>query len=674
MSALSKLSTLKQLGPVLTRQNILALQTNYVHRRAVFYLINHTGRYYPVRSFETSAQTDAQSHKPAAPGSSSNSTLPQQQQQQPKEPKEPSKEPLLKRIKHEINHYVNGTKLLGYEIKVSTKLLIKFAQGYELTRREHNQLKRTMGDVFRLVPFSAFVIIPFAELLLPVALKIFPNLLPSTYESGKDKHLKRMKLLEIRRKTSEIIHETLEESSLLSYNSIESAEKKKAFLKFFQKVYTARQMAASKTDTSEGSLATTNNNNNTTTDDKIITFTHSEIQNIAKMFKNDTVLDNLSRSQLIAMAKFMSLRPFGTDNMLRQQIRFLLKGIMNDDKVIFYEGLDALSQEELYQACVSRGMKSYGLTTEELKDNMKIWLQLRLKDRIPSVLMILSSTVTYGGLEDSSKWMRDLHMRVVGNSNSNSEGNNQYERMLDLYYNGILHVLSTIPDPVYNIAKLDVSASAPESSKPSSTSKVEAEATTESVKALEAEVAPQTVVSAAAAAVAAAPATVKARVDSVGTTKVEPGVTDSMAQQTPTTTKQPVEQASQKEMEMEETAVTEKEKEKEEEKEGEGEEEEEAVLEESKIDENAFKLKALKEQEELIKKEQEEEAMRTKLAEMPVSDIISLDKDDTPTVLAKAEAEAEAALRAAEEEQERAKQQATEAVPKDKGELKKVKE
>ena len=666
MSALSKLSTLKQLGPVLTRQNILALQTNYVHRRAVFYLINHTGRYYPVRSFETSAQTDAQSHKPAAPGSSSNSTLPQQQQQQPKDPKEPSKEPLLKRIKHEINHYVNGTKLLGYEIKVSTKLLIKFAQGYELTRREHNQLKRTMGDVFRLVPFSAFVIIPFAELLLPVALKIFPNLLPSTYESGKDKHLKRMKLLEIRRKTSEIIHETLEESSLLSYNSIESAEKKKAFLKFFQKVYTARQMAASKTDTSEGSLATTTNNN-TTTDDKIITFTHSEIQNIAKMFKNDTVLDNLSRSQLIAMAKFMSLRPFGTDNMLRQQIRFLLKGIMNDDKVIFYEGLDALSQEELYQACVSRGMKSYGLTTEELKDNMKIWLQLRLKDRIPSVLMILSSTVTYGGLEDSSKWMQDLHMRVVGNGNS--EGNNQYERMLDLYYNGILYVLSTIPDPVYNIAKLDVSASAPESSTPSSSSKVEAEATTESVKALEAEVAPQTVVSAAAAAtVVAAPATVKAKVDSVGTTKVEPGVTDSRVQQTPTTTKQPVEQASQKEMEVEETAVTEKEKE------GEGEEEEEAALEESKIDENAFKLKALKEQEELIKKEQEEEAMRTKLAEMPVSDIISLDKDDTPTVLAKAEAEAEAALRAAEEEQERAKQQATEAVPKDKREPKKTEE
>lgn len=35
----------------------------------------------------------------------------------------------------------------------------------------------------RLVPFAVFVLVPFMELLLPVALKLFPNMLPSTYES-----------------------------------------------------------------------------------------------------------------------------------------------------------------------------------------------------------------------------------------------------------------------------------------------------------------------------------------------------------------------------------------------------------------------------------------------------------------------------------------------------------
>lgn len=35
----------------------------------------------------------------------------------------------------------------------------------------------------RLVPFAVFIVIPFMELLLPIALKLFPNMLPSTYES-----------------------------------------------------------------------------------------------------------------------------------------------------------------------------------------------------------------------------------------------------------------------------------------------------------------------------------------------------------------------------------------------------------------------------------------------------------------------------------------------------------
>jgi hypothetical protein len=43
-------------------------------------------------------------------------------------------------------------------------------------------LKRTTQDLLRLVPFSVFIIVPFMEFLLPVALKLFPNMLPSTFE------------------------------------------------------------------------------------------------------------------------------------------------------------------------------------------------------------------------------------------------------------------------------------------------------------------------------------------------------------------------------------------------------------------------------------------------------------------------------------------------------------
>ena len=54
-------------------------------------------------------------------------------------------------------------------------------------------MTRTTADVFRLVPMAVFVLVPFMELLLPIALKLFPNMLPSTFEDKlkKEEDLKR---------------------------------------------------------------------------------------------------------------------------------------------------------------------------------------------------------------------------------------------------------------------------------------------------------------------------------------------------------------------------------------------------------------------------------------------------------------------------------------------------
>lgn len=116
-----------------------------------------------------------------------------QHQPKPALPVKKEAEPKLSlwaKVKHEAQHYWDGTKLLGLEVKIAMRLVMKMSAGYELSRREKIQLKRTTQDMIRLVPFSAFVIVPFAELLLPIALKLFPNLLPSTYESKKDKQTK----------------------------------------------------------------------------------------------------------------------------------------------------------------------------------------------------------------------------------------------------------------------------------------------------------------------------------------------------------------------------------------------------------------------------------------------------------------------------------------------------
>ncbi|CEP60361.1 ribosome-binding protein MDM38 LALA0_S01e08966g [Lachancea lanzarotensis] len=463
-----------------------------------------------------------------------------------------SKEPLMQRIKHEIRHYVNGTKLLGYEIKISTKLLVKLVEGYELSRREKNQLKRTMGDVFRLVPFSAFLIVPFAELLLPVALKIFPNLLPSTYESGSAKQLKKQKLNDIREKTSNFLQETIEESSLISYNSIESVEKKKKFLNFFKKL-------------------------NSPKDGNENVFTHDEILAVAQMFKNDSVLDNLSRPQLVAIAKYMSLRPFGNDNMLRYQIRYNLKTIMEDDKIIDYEGAESLSNEELYQTCISRGIKTFGVKREDLIENMNMWLELRLRHKVPSVLLILSSAYTFGGLQQ-----QDINAH---STSAQKVDDTKFSELMDFYYDGILQVLSSIPDPVYNVAKLDVSESKEQK---------------QQIPAEEEKPAP----SAQKTAPTQSPEK-PAKVVSDSATTVPTG--DETAAEKVAAEKGPISKADEegKEKDVQE------------------EEEEESP---SRSDDNEFKLNVLKEQEALIKKE-EEEARKRSSSGQAIDDDIVLDED-----------------------------------------------
>lgn len=288
---------------------------------------------------------------------------------------------------------------MGYEIKVSTKLLLKLVSGYELSRREQAQLQRTLVDVARLVPFSLFVLVPFAELLLPIALKIFPNLLPSTYESKQDKVKKRAKLALARVSASDYIKKTMEELGGLRLSKKITPEEREAFVSFFHTV-------------SMGKIPS-----------------HEHLIKVARLFKNDQVLDNLSRPQLVAMSKYMSLRPFGTDLILRYQIRHRLLTIIKDDKAIDYEGVDLLTVPELQTACSQRGIKSIDVSPARMREDLETWLDLRLRQKIPSSLLILSSTYTYGEL---------------------SKG-------IETYYDALLAVLLSIPDEVYNVAKLELS-------------------------------------------------------------------------------------------------------------------------------------------------------------------------------------------------------------------------
>lgn len=75
-------------------------------------------------------------------------------------------------------------QLLAADLRTARQMLNRSLRGSSLTRRERKQLLRTTTDLFRLIPMSMFVIIPFMELALPFALKLFPNMLPSTFQDS----------------------------------------------------------------------------------------------------------------------------------------------------------------------------------------------------------------------------------------------------------------------------------------------------------------------------------------------------------------------------------------------------------------------------------------------------------------------------------------------------------
>lgn len=82
--------------------------------------------------------------------------------------KEQPKLSLWGKVKREAHHYWDGTKLLATEVRISTKLAVKMAAGYELSRRENRQLQRTVQEWKFLPCFQQISIIK--SLLLKLSL------------------------------------------------------------------------------------------------------------------------------------------------------------------------------------------------------------------------------------------------------------------------------------------------------------------------------------------------------------------------------------------------------------------------------------------------------------------------------------------------------------------------
>ncbi|VDK65651.1 unnamed protein product [Onchocerca ochengi] len=288
-------------------------------------------------------------------------------------------------FKEGCKHYYHGFRLLFLEMRLSTKYLWRFLRRKPLLRRERKQLVRTLSDVLRLIPFSAFLIVPFLEFTLPFFLKLFPNMLPSTFKDATKEEEKLRRKLKAKLETAKLLQAAMEEMALYKKKTAKDDDKTASvaveFAEFIKKVR------------SEGSYVT-----------------NKDLLKYIKLFEDELTLDNLPASTLRALCRLLNIQPFGSLEIIRFQLSLKLRALRADDQEIALEGgVDTLTVPELQAACRARGMRSLGMSEERLKEQfilqssdvtenydsfeLKQWLELSLNDKVPPSLLLLSRTI-----------------------------------------------------------------------------------------------------------------------------------------------------------------------------------------------------------------------------------------------------------------------------------------
>lgn len=296
------------------------------------------------------------------PTSTSSSQTPSPKPENQPQPvqQEVQKRSLKKKIIDECKHYYHGFRLLFMDFRISSRYVRKLLKGEQLSRREKQQLVRSVSDLFRLVPFSVFIIVPFMEFLLPVFLKFFPSMLPSTFQTKKDKDAKIKSQLKVKLDMAKFLQATLDDMAFQAKGESHSEEAKK-FAKFFEEVRASGAGAS-----------------------------NADILKYSKLFEDEITLDSMTRQQLVACCKLLELQPLGTNAFLRYQLRTRLKALRGDDEMIKKEGIASLTVSELQAACRARGMRALGVPIERLQAQLAQWLELSLDEKIPPSLLLLS--------------------------------------------------------------------------------------------------------------------------------------------------------------------------------------------------------------------------------------------------------------------------------------------
>jgi LETM1 and EF-hand domain-containing protein 1, mitochondrial len=337
-----------------------------------------------------------------------------------------------------------GSRLFSKNVSISKNLLHKRAKGHGLTLQEHKLLLRTLSDTFKLVPFSFFIIVPFAELLLPVALWMFPNMLPSTFkELISDGDARKLRRLRAKKEMAAFFEEVIQQTdqpTLMKTNP----DKGKELLE----LQTLLRNSSNPSGTAPSSLA---------------------LVKFARLFREEFQLENLPIEHLRKICRLLGVNPLGFHSHVVLQLRHTFTSLLSEDKQIRWEGVDSLSLEDLKDALKARGMPpEENMSLTQMRGMLEHWLQLSSVKDMPLTLLLWSRSYAGNQNDSGASIMSDLvEQPMIPASTPTSTDEDRVSR----YRSRVEHLLNQLKE----LEDLEMSTCNPQPIDPTSTSSNEGE-------------------------------------------------------------------------------------------------------------------------------------------------------------------------------------------------------
>lgn len=267
-------------------------------------------------------------------------------------------------VVHFVQWTVTGFRLFGADVRASFYLTKRILRGYPLTVRERQLLVRTTSDCLKLIPFSFFIIVPFAELALPFVLRLFPNMLPSTFFQQKYDNATLARKLKAKEEMAgfwqNVVHQRTKEIS--ESNQHQHADKARELKEFQDKLMEGQEYPTLK-----------------------------EILRFSKLFQEEFNLKNMSPRQLSAMSKMLGFPQAKSwwPGHLEVQLRHHVTQLRREDRDYLWEGIENLTKAELIEACQKRAIRFHDMTEEEMRRDLARWLELSANQKnIPTSLLL----------------------------------------------------------------------------------------------------------------------------------------------------------------------------------------------------------------------------------------------------------------------------------------------